>query len=242
MALLAAPVILAAFVVWPLAHADEGAPGPLLAGAVLVAGVAVTLAVRTNDPWTPRHPKVSYVVYQIDQDTGRAWRYGLANDRSAWADRVLTADGGKIAPHEHWSWRRPMVAAPARAISEPAPTIALHRTREGVTLTAALPPGARTLALQLRSSRDARLRAVAGVPTDMALPAGKWVRVYWQAPGSGLNLAIRPGGSGKLDVRYVEAFDRWPAAAAPLPPRPADLMAWDNSDSTLVTGVRTFTW
>ena len=63
-----------------------------------------------------------------------------------------------------------------------------------------------------------------------------------QAPGDGLDLVIRPGGPGRLDVRYTAGFDRWPTGVAPLPSRPADVMAWDTSDSTFVSGSRAFTW
>jgi hypothetical protein len=40
----------------------------------------------------------------------------------------------------------------------------------------------------------------------------------------------------------VAGVDGWPAGATPLPPRPSDLAPWGNSDSTLVTGSRAFTW
>ena len=76
----------------------------------------------------------------------------------------------------------------------------------------------------------------------MALPAGRWVRIYWQAPGNGLALSIKATASGRLDVRYVAGTDHWPAGAVPLPQRPADLMPWDDSDSTFVTGTRAYTW
>jgi hypothetical protein len=43
-------------------------------------------------------------------------------------------------------------------------------------------------------------------------------------------------------MRYVATVEGWPAEAAPLPPRPADVMPWDNSDSTFVAGTRAFAW
>src|SRR4029453_5332657 len=111
----------AAFLSWPLAHPDTDAPGPFEGALILMAGLAVTLAVRSNEPWSPRHPKVSYVGYQLDQDTGRTWRFGSAKDRSGWSDQVLEAEGGQIVQRKHWSWRTPMIAAPARPIVGPPP-------------------------------------------------------------------------------------------------------------------------
>jgi peptidase M28-like protein len=242
MPLMAAPVLLAAFVVWPLAHADARSPGPFVALLVLMAGAGVTLTVRSADPWSPRHPKVSYVAYQLDQDTGRAWRFGSAKDRSAWSDQVLEAEGGQIVQREHWSWRAPMIAAPARPIVEAAPTTGLTRQPDGsLTLSATPPSGAQTLVLQLRANTTARIDRLAGVATDVKLPPGKWARVYWSS-GQPLNLGIKPAGPGRLDVRYTTNLGRWPAAATPLPPRPADLMAWGESDSTFVTGTRAYAW
>jgi len=79
----------------------------------------------------------------------------------------------------------------------------------------------------------------------MALPEGQWVQVSWATARQALSLAIRPSRSGKLEVRSRVTTDRWPAAAAALPARPArpaDLMAWVDSDSTFVVGTRAFTW
>jgi hypothetical protein len=57
-----------------------------------------------------------------------------------------------------------------------------------------------------------------------------------------LALSLQPTGPGRLDVRYVVAFDAWPQGATPLPQRPTDLMPWDDSDSTFVTGSRAYAW
>jgi hypothetical protein len=38
----------------------------------------------------------------------------------------------------------------------------------------------------------------------------------------------------QIDAAVIEQRDGWPAEAAP-PPKPPELMAWRNSDTTLVT-------
>jgi hypothetical protein len=128
-------------------------------------------------------------------------------------------------------------------VAETPPQVTLTKQADGsVRLTVAPPAGARTLAVQVRSSVASQATSLSGVPLKLPLPPGQWVKVAWQAAGDGLELAIRPGGPGRLDVRYSAAVERWPKGAAPLPPRPADVMAWDNSDSTFVAGTRAFTW
>ena len=50
------------------------------------------------------------------------------------------------------------------------------------------------------------------------------------------------GAPGALDVGYAAVLERWPAGVTPLPRRPADVMAFDTSDSTYVVGTRRFSW
>jgi hypothetical protein len=244
MPLFAIQMITAGLVLWPLAQPDTGAQKGLVIGGLLLAGgLAMTLIIRAEDPWTPRYPQVSYVGYHVDQDTGRAWRYSPPTMGGPWTDAVLRAEGGPVERLSHWAWRQPMLAASAPPVAEAPPSLELGRAPDGSLLLSAAPPsGARTLELRLRSSVGGQVTRVAGVPAEMALPPGQWVRVYWLSAGTGVDIGVRPAGAGRLDVRYVAGFDRWPAGVAPLPARPADLMPWDSSDSTFVSGTRSFTW
>ncbi|MFZ5720758.1 MAG: M20/M25/M40 family metallo-hydrolase [Pseudomonadota bacterium] len=237
-------MITAGLVLWPLAQPDTGAQkGLVIGGLLLLVGLVLTLVIRAEEPWSPRYPQVSYVGYLVDQDSGKAWRYSPPEMESPWSERVLRAEGGSVETLSHFAWRKPMLAASAPPVAEPSPEFALSEAADGsLRLATATPPGARTLQLQLRSNTPARLTAVAGVPTNVPLAPGQWVKLAWQAPGDGLELAVRPAGPGRLEVRYVAGFDRWPAGVAPLPPRPADIMAWGESDSTFVAGTRAFTW
>lgn len=244
MALFSLQMITAGLVIWPLAQPDEGARKGLVVGsALLIAGLTVTLFVRSDDPWNARFPQATYVGYQIDQDTGRAWRFSPTFDQSTWTQNALRGDGGAIVLQDHWSWREPMRAARARPVTTPPPEISVQQALDGtLNLTALAPNDASTLTLRVRSTTAARLTAVNGVPSELALPAGKWVQVSWATARYPLSLAIRPAGSGQLDVRYMVTVDRWPTGVTALPPRPADLMPWDSSDSTFVVGTRAFTW
>jgi len=244
MPLFAIQMITAGVVLWPLAQPDTNAEKGLVVGSVLlIAGFVITFVIRAEDPWTPRHPQVSYVGYHLDQDTGKAWRFSLAKARPQWSDMVMKADGGVVQPYAHWAWRRELMGAPARPLPAVQPVTSLGKTADGgLMLHVAGQPEARELDLQLRATVPGRVLSLGGVPMDMALIPGKWVRVYWFTAGKDLDVAIQPSGPGRLDVRYMTSRDAWPQGAIPLPTRPSDVMPWDSSDSTFVTGTRAFTW
>ena len=132
MALFSLQMITAGLVIWPLAQPDKGARKGLVVGStLLIAGLAITLFVRSDDPWSPRYPQVTYVGYQLDQDTGRAWRYSPIFDHSSWTEAVLRAGGSEIEKRAHWAWSQPMLAARASPPSETPPDITVQRAQDG---------------------------------------------------------------------------------------------------------------
>lgn len=237
-------MVTAGLVLWPLAQPDNGAQKGLVVGMLLLlGGLTLTLFIRSDEPWSPRFPQVSQVGYLVDQDTGKAWRFAPATDKTSWTSQVLGAEGGEAGLMSHWLWRSPHRAVAAPPVAEPSPQVSLSRQADGSLRLAAIPPaGARTLALQVRTGVAAQATSLAGVPIALSLPAGRWVKLSWEAPGNGLDLVIRPSGPGRVDVRYAAGLERWPAGVAPLPARPADVMAWGTSDSTVVVGTRAFSW
>jgi hypothetical protein len=234
-------MVTAGVVLWPLAQPDSGAQKGLVVGMILLfGGFALTAFIRSEEPWSPRYPQISYVGYQVDQDTRKAWVFSPPVDKSGWTLRVL---GPEARDLNHWAWTEPMRAVDAAFVEAPAPTINLTRLANGsLRLTAQTPPGARTLTLRLRTATPSRVTALSGLPVAMNLPPSQWTRVDWVAPGNGLSLDIRPTGPGRIEVRYTSGFDAWPTGVERLPTRPADVMPWDNSDSTFVSGTRAFAW
>ncbi|HEY3696262.1 M20/M25/M40 family metallo-hydrolase [Phenylobacterium sp.] len=243
--LLAIPVWLAAIVVWPLAQPDRDVAGtPFVAVGVLFAGLAVLAAVRVLDPWSPRHPQASQVAYLQDRTSGRALRLSLTPDRPAWSDAVLRADGGAVAARPAPPlFRRPVDAAPARPIAAAAPALTLRPSPDGrVVLHAVPPPGADVLVLELVADTPASEVTLNGRPVRLLARPGQTGRIRWRAAQDGLVLAFRPAGPGAIAVRYAAQTPAWPPDARRLPPRPADVMAFDTSDSTIVTGAERLTW
>jgi hypothetical protein len=242
--LLAISALLAALLIWPLAQPQEGAPPARLIGPVLTAlGFVVMLAVRLNSPYDARYPQASYVVYQVDQDAGRAHVVSATPERPAWATRALTAGGGAITKVKDANWGQPIDSAPAAFVQEPAPTLTLARQPDGaLRLSVVAAPEAGGLVLRLTPSVAMTVEALSGAPVHMDLKAGKASRVRWSGAPAAVDLVLRPSGPGTLQVGYVEKFARWPAGVPPLPKRPPNVMPFDESDSTFVTGTRGLAW
>jgi hypothetical protein len=242
--LLCLPMLMAAIVVWPLAQTEEGAPPARLLGpALIMAGLAVTLAVRFNNPYDARHPEVTDVAYSLDQDARKGWRVSYAPRRNAWTTAVLTADGGKIGQKTSGRRDQKADAAPAPYIETPAPQLSFDRTAAGdVALHVVPPPDGRVVDLKLTSSTAATVTAVGGVPVKTSIKPGGFVIVRWSAAQAGFDVDVHPGGPGKLTAYYSVTIERWPSQAKPLPPRPKDVAPFDLSDSTVVEGSRSFSW
>jgi hypothetical protein len=242
--LLAAPVLLAALLVWPLAQPEEGAPPARLVGPLLLAvGVAALIVVRFSNPYDARHPQLSYVGYHVDQDAGRAWRFSASPELPKWSEGVLKDGSGAITELKHWTFREPVDAAAAPFVQEPSPTLTLTMEPDGrVRLHAAPPPGGRELRLQLSPNTAATIEEIGGIPAKLAMKPGGETRFAWAGSPGGVDLVIRPGGPGAMDVDYAATLERWPVGVTPLPRRPASLMAFDTSDSTFVVGRRRFSW
>ncbi|MFC3070835.1 M20/M25/M40 family metallo-hydrolase [Phenylobacterium soli] len=242
--LMAISLLGAALLVWPLAQPTEGAPPERLVGpALVILGLALTVAVRVNQPYDARFPQASYVAYQLDQDARRGWLVSDTPERSAWADAVLKSAGGKLTKLSHWVWRRPVDAAPAPYLAAPAPEMTLSRRPDGALSLRVLPPaGSRQIALALTPDTPATLVSIQGAPIGMPLAPGAVSRVRWDAAKDGLELILKPAGPGTLTVKYAARLPRWPDGAPPLPSRPAQVMPFNDSDSTLVTGARRLAW
>jgi hypothetical protein len=240
MPLLVLPIIPAALVIWPLAQPADGAPpGRWIGALMVVAGLALTAWVRFADPYDARHPEATHLVYHLDQDAGRAWRVSATPELPAWSRAVLESGGAQVRKLRHWIWSGPVDAAPAPMFAAEGPTVALLREPNGaLRLRASPPPGERMLSLRLTPSVAAEVTQVGGAELRIALAAGETARVRWEGE-DGVDVVLRPTARGRLEVKWLARLDRWPE---PLPARPADVMPFNDSDTTYLTGTRRFTW
>jgi hypothetical protein len=241
--LMVLPLVMAAPVVWPLAQPAPGAPPARLAGRVaLIAGALLVVIVRLVSPWNDRHPQSGFVAWQLEQNTGHAWRLASPDRRTAWSDAVLAA-GGRTARLRLWPWSRPVDAAPTRPVPVPAPQIALARRGGRLELNFVPPPGARTLRLDLAPDAPMRLVGAGAGAADQSLPGGRWTDLRWTAPDpAGLTLTMEAPEHGRLALRYAAVFDAWPGGVAPPPSPPSGVAATAGSGQALITGERSLTW
>jgi hypothetical protein len=231
-------VWLAALSLWPLAWpATPGlsrfAPGV----AALIAGLGLALFMQETRPWTPRHPQAAEPLYVIDPQSGHAWRADQVAP-GAWSQAWMTADGGRTGRIQLVGLTNPVAATPAAMVAAPSPTISVERGPDGAVILHATPVGG-ALGMRLDMTCDTLLigAAVNGKPTALAAP-GRWTHVRWQAAPEGFTVSFKPVGPGRLTLRWSQYLAGWPVAAKPLPPMPADVMAWDMAGSTVVVGAR----
>jgi Peptidase family M28 len=243
--LLAVFVWLAALLLWPLTQPGEDRKGARLAAMAMVfLGVVAVGVVRFDPPWTARHPQATHIAYYVDTAKGLSWRFSDMPRLPAWTRDVLTSNGGKVQKLAlPFLWREEAWAAPAQAVAATAPTAELTKDADGTQRLTVLPtPGARTLAMNVKTSAALTKVALNGAPVKLLGKAGDSAKFYWEVPENGLTLTFRSATPGTLDVSYSAVLDQWPADAAPLPPRPADLMAFGTSGATYVGGARKFSW
>lgn len=237
---------LGALLLWPLIQAEPEAPDLRLAALVVIlAGFAVTAAVRLIPPWSARHPQAAIVTYVQNLDTGKAQRIAPVPDLAPWTEAVLKADGGAIGKQTLpvINWRRPVWSAPAKPVPAVAPQTTFARQPDGsLLLTVVPPPGARGLALDLRSSQKLSDATLNGRPTKLFDQPGQWSRLRFEAVPQGITVGFRSVAGGALEVVYAAETEDWPAQATPLPEHDAKIMGFASSGSLVATGARRFTW
>lgn len=156
-----------------------------------------------------------------------------------WALSVLTADGGKVRQAEFDPWRRTKVwAAEAKPAAVGRPRIAVEKTEtEGARRTVSLrltPARAgRELRLFLKATVELSDVMLGGALYPGHVAAEEWLALGYAAPpAGGVTLAFTAAEKGRIEVKLAEVADGWPEDAA-VPPKPASLMPWRYSDTTV---------
>jgi hypothetical protein len=214
----------------------RGGSGPALAlaGAALVAALAIAVFLNLSAPWTPRHPNAVEPLYMVDPAAQKAWRVS-AVPPDDWSRRALEDEGGAIVPVPAPFFQKPLPGAPARPVPAAAPDVAIATTSDGrVTITAAFHPGAARMFIAVKAPAAIRDVLVNGKPSDFAPKVGDWGRIVWNAP-DGFQMSFRTAGNGRVEIRTAEMFDRW-LSMKPLPALPATEQAWDMAGSSIVLG------
>jgi hypothetical protein len=224
-------VLLAGLILLPLGWSVSRRRLAIAGCLFLAVGLALVLAVRLTDPSSPRHPRATEVYYLTDADAGKAWRVSAMPDADPWTHKVLTADGGKAAARPLRGFGEKLLLADAAPIAAARPQASITQEADGRT---------RIRFTQSQTSREIRLSILSDKPIASAEMSGQTVKMQakrltllWSSPGRPAEVALQVPADARLDVKAVELTEGWPRDAKPLPPRPADAMAWGNSDATL---------
>ena len=242
--LLALLAWLTAFVLWPFAHPRIGGAGRITALVVLLAGLVMLMIVRIDPPWSERHPQATLVYYVVDQDAGRAYVADAAPRLEGWTRQAMARLGGEPAPVAATPvFRQPLRGVSAPMIETAPPRLELSRADDRLVLTLAPPPAARSLIVEVRTPAPVLDVQVNGRAAPLLAAPDQWSQLRWTGDPQGVRISFRSSAeTGGLEVRYASITDGWPAGAPPLPPRPADSMAFSNSDSLIVRGTERLSW
>ncbi len=228
----AAPFVLLLLpVLLPFAHAAAARRRTrFAAGAAVLLGAGVTAAAASGPP-TPARPALTEALYVVDA-SGAQRRVAPLPRLDAWSRTVLAPPSGRpgretlepLFAHAVWT-------APATAVAPPPPRLTLTRQDGRMRLLAVPAGGGRSLRLFLRSPGGLEDVRVQGRPSRMRGAPGRWALVSFDAPppqGVTVDLA-----AGALEVQAFEQRDGWPPGA-PARAKPPQLMAFGDSDTTLV--------
>ena len=234
---------LAALSLWPLTRIDprEGRWGWAPAAACLATSLALAAWLNLSSPWTARHPAAAEPLYIVNE-TGQAWR-AAPLPLAPWTRSVLLADGGAYQERSFAGLPGDFGAAHALPVPAKMPAVTVTVGRDGrVSLTAPFTPDAAMLFLDVKVNGPVTDVRLDGKPTAILTRPGGWTHLRWQAAPDGPTITFNAAGRRTLDYRYAMMLNRWPAEAKPLPAMPADVMAWDRSGATVLTGGHAVSW
>lgn len=214
-------VLFAAPIVVPLA----GEMSLAAAGIGLGLAAMLLLSFRAT-PATERHPDLSQI-YGVADAGGQNWLVSTLERPDFWTADVL-GRGGKVPVRATMPLisSDPVWRVPTDPFAAPRPSIVVGREGGGATVTITPAGGGKTIALQLVTDRALGSVMVGGrTLPDFAGRAGTF-KLRWQSPGTPAVLRFHASRGTHLTVTAAETTE----GRIPLPPRPANVVAWLGSD------------
>ncbi len=229
---------LVAMILWPLASpAREDGPRATAMALVpalmcLVIGLGLTLWIRVTPPWSARHPRA--VAPEIVAEGAKAWRASLP-PLDAWTRSFLGT--GALTTLSDIPGQPTLIARPSPGIAiAPASVVLTPAPGGGEVLKVSFDASARAVALDLKTTAPLADIYLNGRPALQNVPAGVTAHVRWRAvAGAPLTVTLKGAKAGVVNIRYAVSEAGWPKGATPIPPLPADRMAWGDPPPTTVT-------
>lgn len=236
------PAVLALFVflllpgLAPLVLDWAGAPRALATALVLMLAGVSALAFVAFGSASAERPALAHAAYVADTASGKQWLVSTMPQAGAWERGVLMADGGSVT-HAVLPplYKIPVWQAAAKPRPLLAPAVHIERDGNSVSVRAFAADGGHVLTLYVRSSSGLVAVVVNGRASPYARSASETAVVTYAAPPlTGVLLQFAAPADAHIDVVAVEQRLGWPGGFTAAS-KPADIMAWQDSDMTYVS-------
>ena len=234
---------LAAMILWPLAApSPEGERGSTVRAFVptlicLIAGLGFLVWMRVTPPWSARYPReVAPEIVAID---GKVWRASLP-PLDAWTRGFLGS--GPLSTLSDIPGQPTLIARPNPGVTIPPASVVLTPSPGGgAVVNVTFDAAARAVALDVKATTRLAAIRLNGRPALQNVPSGTLTHIRWRVvAGAPLNVTLIGAKPGAVNIRYALSEAGWPGGAAPIPPLPADHMAWgDPPPTTIIVGALT---
>jgi len=238
-AVLIGQVLAIAMLLWPTIFALATSARRWVPSLALVGAGLLAIGYARFAPADADHPHLTQAFYAAGPGADDFSRISDLPQLDDWARSALTADGGKVQAADFEPWRRTKVwAAEAKPAAVGRPRMAVERTATAGarrTLSLRLTPAraGRELRLFVKSTVELSDVVLGGALYPGRVAAGEWLALGYAAqPADGVTLAFTAEEKGRIEVKLAEVADGWPAGAT-VPPKPASLMPWRYSDTTV---------
>jgi len=229
---------MATVVVLPLAQSKRGLSirqsVSVCAGLMLVGAGAEAAAIALGPG--PGHPGLTHALFLASPDEQRFDRLSAVPHLDAWSKEVLGVPGGRprrdaLAP----VFERPLWVSAAMpvAVTTPDVSIAYVSGAGGLHLRAKPANHARLVRVLVRSDGDLKDVSLNGRLVLHGIPRGQWCELDYVAPPQQLDLTFSAPMHGAMEAYIGEVSEGWPQGSA-IPAKPAWLMSWYDSDTTVV--------
>jgi hypothetical protein len=248
--ILAFAVPLALLVLAPGLHALAKDGRATLVGLAAIVAGATMLVLVGGVGWPGASPRqLTQLFYLANPQKSVFLRANATSDLDPWTRSVF---GEKPV-----SVRMPLVAsghiwtgpAPPAALAGPNLSVDTAPIGPDLDLRLHVRPGGqgRQLKILIQPIGDLRDLTLNGRPQDALKEAagmslGRLMIVYTAPPPDGIVIGLRAHGHGRFAVTALESRDGWPPGAAPATPKPAALLTWGLSDTTVVQSDLDYRW